>query len=245
MNGYLGGLTVVLARPQDGANVGSACRAMKTMGITRLRIVGPCPDPEQARLVAVHAVDVLERAERVDTVAEAVADCALAAGVTRREGRWRKQLRLSPEEMAEHVAAAGIRGVALVFGNEESGLSDEELEPCSLAVAIPTSPLFPSLNLSHAVQIVSYALFRRLSGAPAGRYAPVGADRVEAVTEAIMASLRDAGCFSRGFEHETRLLYRDILRRAALSQPEAERVERIFDIQRSLIAGLRSRAAGH
>lgn len=241
MDEGLSSITVVLARPQEPGNIGSACRAMKTMGITRLRIVDPAPeDLTLARVLAVHAVDVLDAAERCRTVAEAVAGYAIVAGVTRREGKWRKQLRLGPEELAEHLAARPGVTAALVFGNEESGLSDEELEPCSLAVSIPSSPLFPSLNLSHAVQIVAYALFRRLGSPPRSRYAPAPPGRVEAATDSIMDSLREAGLFRLGFEAEMRSLYRDVLARAVLSDEESRRVERCFAIQRALIAEIRA-----
>lgn len=217
---------------------------MKTMGITRLRIVEPAPkDLEMARILAVHAVDVLDAAERFRTVAEAVAGNAIVAGVTRREGKWRKQLRLEPEELALHLAGRPGATAALVFGNEESGLSDEELEPCSLAVSIPSSPLFPSLNLSHAVQIVAYALFRRLGELPPARYAPAPEGRVEGATDSIMDSLREAGLFRLGFEEEMRSLYRDILSRAVLSDEESRRVERCFGIQRALISEIRSARA--
>jgi len=244
MDDTLATTTVVLCRPQDAGNIGSACRAMKTMGITRMALVGPLPrDMHPARVLAVHALDVLEAATRHTSVIEAVRDHSLVAGVTRRQGRWRKQAMVSPEELADHVAAHSGRPVALVFGNEESGLSDEELEPCHLAVSIPSSPLFPSLNLSHAVQIVAYALFRRLKEAETARFAPVAVERIESVTDTLMASLREAGLFSQGFEEEMRRLYRDILARAALSEAEAQRVERSFAIQRALVVELRKRKA--
>jgi tRNA/rRNA methyltransferase len=245
MGDELSATTIVLCRPQDPGNIGSVCRAMKTMGITRLALVGPLPaDMRASRVLAVHAADVLDAASRHETLEEALRGHDLVAGVTRREGRWRKQVRLTPEELAERVSSLAGRRVALVFGNEESGLSDEEMKPCHLAVWIPSSPLFPSLNLSHAVQVVAYALHRRLSGVGDSRYSPVGAERIESVTDGLMASLREAGIFSQGFEAEMRLLYRDILARAALSASEADRVERSFAIQRALIVDLRRRGAG-
>lgn len=215
---------------------------MKTMGITRLAFVGPLPeDMHQARVLAVHAVDVLEAATRHASVGEAVQGHTLVAGMTRRQGRWRKQVAMTPEALADHVATHSGGPIALVFGNEESGLSDEELDPCHLVVSIPSSPLFPSLNLSHAVQIVTYSLFRRIGGTGTARYAPAGVERLESVTDAVMAGLREAGLFSQGFEDGMRRLYRDILARAALSEAEAARVERSFAIQRALIAELRKR----
>src|SRR4030042_482289 len=103
-----------------------------------------------ARVLAVHALDVLDASERFDSVPDAVRGHELVAGVTRRLGRWRKQHCVTPEELADRVASQAGSRVALVFGNEESGLSDTELESCNLAVSIPSSPLFPSTRSSRA-----------------------------------------------------------------------------------------------
>lgn len=153
-------LRIVLVGTQHPGNIGSAARAMKTMGLSRLVLVAPerFPHPDAIALAA-GAVDVLEAAVRVDTLAEAVADCRLVLGCTARSRR------IALEEL--HPRAAAMRGieaaeaggeVALVFGRERTGLENEELQLCHAAVHIPANPEYSSLNLAAAVQVLAYEL---------------------------------------------------------------------------------------
>lgn len=206
------------------------------MGLTRLSVAGEHPaDLAPARTLAVHALDLLDGMERHATLQEAVRGCALVVGVTRRKGRWRKQSWLLPEDLPPKVAACGGAEVALVFGNEESGLSDDEMRSCHDALYIPTSPLFPSLNLAQAVQIVVYVLARGLDTSGPARPPAITGEAVDRIAAVLMSVLETAGFFSRGYDSGLALLYRDILARAALSPDEAERVERSFAILRSLV----------
>jgi len=225
---------VVLVRPRSGRNLGSVCRAMKTMGITDLAVVREPPasraelDLEAARKVAVHASDLLERALFTDRLEDALRSCALVAGITRRRGRRRKYFSLMPEELAERVARNTRARTALLFGNEESGLSDEELEYCDLAVRIPSSPLFPSLNLSHAVQLVTYEIHRRMRCSSLHPYTPVNRQKLDGLVEVIVKSLTNVGFFKQVGPEEMSVFLRALLGRAQLSGREAKRVERIF-----------------
>lgn len=161
--------TVVLCRVKESGNLGSICRAMKTMGLTQL-FLADCPDYDKTlvRTMAVHAADIFENAQRYATLEEALSNFSLSAGFTRRTGARRKAARISVRDFAK--AAAGLPGIeipfaqrtqslALVFGNERNGLSDPELALCSLSVYIPSSDKFPSLNVAQAVQIACYELF--------------------------------------------------------------------------------------
>jgi len=233
-------ITVVLVNPQDARNVGATCRAMKTMGVRALRVVGaPGLDRDRAAVTAVHAADLLDEAEYLPTLPEAVRDAVLVAGVTRRRGKRRKYLSLTPEQLADRVAALGSGTVAVVFGNEASGLSDEELSVCHVAVHIPSSPQFPSLNLSHAVQVVAYQLYRRLE-APGrrGGFRPIAQEKLDILLTEALDSLQHIGFFSQGSREEMGVFLRDILARAALARREAERLAVVF----RKIAGLFTRA---
>lgn len=229
---------VVLVRPLDPKNVGSACRAMKTMGITSLDIVlDGSLDPGEARRLAHNAEDVLEGARILTDVRDSVRDAVLAVGTTRRKGRRRKYFHVSPEQMAERVAALGGGTVAVLFGNEENGLSDAELAACHLAVHIPTAPLLPSLNLSHAVQVVCYALFSALGRRGTAPYAPVEGERLDGLVGTITGSLKAIGFFSQKGPEDMGRFFHDILGRAALSEGEAQRMEAVFRKICGLCAG--------
>lgn len=153
-------LRIVLVGTQHPGNIGSAARAMKTMGFTRLVLVAPerYPHPE-AYALAAGANDVLENAIRVDTLAEAVADCRLVMGCTARSRRIALE-ELHPREAAVRgLSVAGVGGeVALVFGRERTGLENDELQLCHAAVHIPANPDYSSLNLAAAVQVLAYEL---------------------------------------------------------------------------------------
>jgi tRNA/rRNA methyltransferase len=220
---------VILVRPEGDINVGSVCRAMKTMGLGTLRLVGtPRTAFDESRIKAwsVHAFEVFDGARFCATLPEALADTVLAAGVSRRRGAWRKQVSLLPEQLPERIAAAGRGTAAIVFGNERTGLTDEEIGRCALAVNIPANDAFPSLNLSHAVQVIAYAL--RRAAIPSQRYEPVDRGRVEELAGLFTSSLYSMGYFRHRTGRNTEILIRDVLSRACLHEHEAGRLESIF-----------------
>jgi tRNA (cytidine32/uridine32-2'-O)-methyltransferase len=148
---------VVLVGTQHPGNIGSAARAMKTMGLGRLMLVAPerFPDPDAYALSA-GANDVLDRAEVHATLADALADCRLVIATTARQ-RTVPMPELSPREGAQRVIEAQAMGqVALVFGRERTGLENEELQLCHAAICIQANPDYSSLNLAAAVQVVAY-----------------------------------------------------------------------------------------
>ncbi len=153
-------LRIVLVGTQHPGNIGSAARAMKTMGFSRLVLVAPLqfPHPE-AYALAAGANDVLEAAVKVETLAEAVADCRLVLGCTARSRRIALE-ELHPRQAAERGRLAVVAGaeVALVFGRERTGLENDELQLCHAAVHIPANPEYSSLNLAAAVQVLAYEL---------------------------------------------------------------------------------------
>lgn len=150
-------IRIVLARTSHPGNVGSAARAMKTMGLESLWLVAPERYPAaEAMAMAAGADDVLERARMVPTLREAIADCGLIVGTTAR-GRHLPWRIVEPREAALEVAgAAATSEVAILFGNERTGLANDELELCHTLLTIPTGAAYTSLNLAMAVQVVAY-----------------------------------------------------------------------------------------
>jgi tRNA (cytidine32/uridine32-2'-O)-methyltransferase len=146
-------------RTSHPGNIGAAARAIRTMGFSRLVLVQPqhFPDPEATALAA-GADDVLGQAIVVPDLVSAIADCELVLGCTaRRRGVALEEL--TPRAAAGRaLAAAPIAEVAIVFGNERTGLENDELMRCHAAVHIPSDPTFSSLNLAQAVQVLAYEL---------------------------------------------------------------------------------------
>ena len=241
----LSDVIIVLSRPAEAGNVGAVCRAMKNMGLSRLRLAAPefsVNDAEMApdhvlseagfgyggneaiiRARAIHAFGIWERAETFDTLAAAVRDCALVIGTTRRRGRHRKQVSMSPAETAAFLKDRP-GPAALVFGSERTGLEDDELELCNFASHIPADELFPSLNLSHAVQIYAYELFRALAGPSAetvkGQWVPLDQEAIEALARKITDKLKTLGFYKQIGPEEQERFFRDIFSRAALTERE-------------------------
>ncbi len=232
----------VLVSPEDDGNIGSVCRAIKNMGFHNLTIVGRRQfNRERIKTLAIHAYDIFEGCRTVSTIGEALEDSVLAAGVTRRRGRRRKYVSYAPEQFSSIAAACPGGTVAVVFGNEDHGLTDEELSECDTAVHIPSDAAFPSLNLSHAVQVIAYVLKRELMSAgsagetggrsSADRLREIPIDRGETgrIVRDLMDNLEAIGFFTLTGKEEMGLFFRDILRRALLSEKEAERLRKIFD----------------
>lgn len=153
---------IVLVNPSHPGNVGGAARAMKTMAINQLVLVAPkdYPDP-RAVWRAAGARDVLDAAVVVDSLDAAIGDCDLIIGTSARERRIPWPL-VNARECADRVYAEPAQSkIALLFGREDSGLNNEELQRCHLHVHVPTSEAYSSLNLAMAVQILCYELRMR------------------------------------------------------------------------------------
>ncbi|WP_286235135.1 tRNA (cytosine(32)/uridine(32)-2'-O)-methyltransferase TrmJ [Thalassotalea sediminis] len=153
----LDSVRIVLVNTSDCRNIGSAARAMKTMGLTQLYLVDPIELPNgQAQALAAGATDVLANANVVNTLEEAVSDCGLVVGTSARS-RTLPWPMLEPRACGEKmIAETENYPVALVFGRESSGLTNEELQLCHFHVQIPANPEYSSLNLAMAVQTLSY-----------------------------------------------------------------------------------------
>src|SRR3990170_5922619 len=150
-------IRIVLCRPSHPGNIGAAARAMKTMGISDLRLVAPERYPaKEAQWMATNAGDVLDNARVHSTLEESLQDCVAAFAMSARGREW------SPQVLDVRNAAAQatqIDGpVAFVFGNEMAGLTNDEMFACQYLVHIPASKEFSSLNLAQAVQVVAYEL---------------------------------------------------------------------------------------
>jgi tRNA/rRNA methyltransferase len=156
---------VVLVRPEVAANVGAAARALRNFGLRELVLVAPQADPadREARRLSTHGEAILTAARVVPDFAAAVADCVLVAGTSARVGGlFRDQSAGWPDEvMPRLVGALGQGPVALVFGPEPSGLTNDEVSRCHFLIHIPADPEYPALNLAQSVAVCLYELRRQ------------------------------------------------------------------------------------
>ena len=156
----LANIRIVLVEPAGALNVGSIARIMKNMGLTQLVMVNPkCDrDSEEARHMAVHAVDVLENARIVDDLPTALAGCQKAIATTVRSRSV--PIQLEPPAILPWLFSPDNTPSALIFGAEERGLSNEELKYAQKFICIPANPAYPSLNLAQAVAVCAYELYQ-------------------------------------------------------------------------------------
>lgn len=159
-------IRIVLVQTFHPGNIGSAARAMKTMGLERLYLVNPVsfPDPEATQMAA-GASDLIETAKVCESLEEAVADCSLILGASARL-RDLQLPELNPRQMGQQAWQESQEAeVALVFGRERTGLHNEELIFCTHQVSIPGNPEYRILNLAQAVQLLCYEVFQAADAA--------------------------------------------------------------------------------
>ena len=158
-NELLNSIKVVLVGTTHPGNIGATARAMKNMGIVNMALVEPKEFPSDiATYRSKAAKDVLENAEVFDTLKMAISDCELVIGTSARERKVPWPI-LNPKDASQEVSRGSLNNkVAVVFGREDRGLTNEELGLCNIHVHIPTDPEYSSLNLSQAVQIMVYEI---------------------------------------------------------------------------------------
>src|SRR5215467_11828572 len=162
-----GDIRIVLVAPSHPGNIGAAARAMKNMALSDLVLVNPRQFPHaEASARASGADDVLAAARVVPSLAEALAGCGYVAATTSRDRDQYFRVIDVRAAAARIVAEARRAPAAVVFGAERTGLTNEELESAHALIRIPASGAYASLNLSMAVQLVAYELFRARAGAP-------------------------------------------------------------------------------
>lgn len=220
---------IVLSRTSHPGNIGAAARAMKTMGFARLVLVDPqCRPDAQAEAMASGAGDVLAGAQVCGTLAEALHGVTLALALTARRRDLATEPLWAREGAAELAAVAtGSAGaeIALVFGNETSGLSNEELAQCGRWAMIPANPEYSSLNLAAAVQLLCYELRLALLAVPSaptfsGGGMPATHDEVEGLLAHLEAMAVESGFLDPDNPRRLMLRMRRLFARAVLEKEE-------------------------
>jgi len=219
----LDAVSVVLVRPRFPENVGSVARAMKNTGLSHLFVVDGCsPLQMNAYKLASGAEEILERAEEVSNLREAVSEMGVVVGMTSRGGKERAPL-LTPEEVAkELISLSQDNSIGLVFGSEKEGLTNEELSLCHRYVQIPASESFSSLNLAQAVMILGYELFKSRGAIPDRQVVLARSDQVEEMYEQLEKMLLAVGFLDPNNPKHIMKTIRRLFGRSGIEQREVQ-----------------------
>jgi tRNA/rRNA methyltransferase len=215
-------LRIVLVRPRGSGNIGSVARAMKNLGAGELAIVGKARTRSfWARAMAVHGRDILADARSYPTIREAIGDCTLVVGTTSRGGLYRKHNQ-TPRDLAPEIAAATRTGkVALVFGPEDHGLSNRDLEHCQLLITIPTHPDYQSLNVAQAAVICLYEIYIASATTTAkSNIERAAAEDIERLFDRMRRTFLKIGFLDSENPEHMLLAFRRILGRAGLEEKD-------------------------
>ena len=232
----LANIIMILVEPQSGDNVGAAVRALRNMGLSRLRLVRPAAFDWRRLPVAAHrSEELVAGIEVYDDLAAAVADAVYVVGATARS-RGALRPTLTPRQAgpaAIERAAAGA--VAFLFGREDFGLPNTALDLCHALLTIPTAPDYPSLNLAQAVLLVAYELRMAAAdaapGQDAGQPAPASGRETDAMFEALAEAMRVSDFLIPARADATLRAFRALLLRA---EPTAEEAARVTALARAI-----------
>jgi tRNA (cytidine32/uridine32-2'-O)-methyltransferase len=218
-------IRIVLVNTSHTGNIGSVARAMKTMGFFDLVLVDPVhPIDSHASALAAGATDILGTEKTVSTLAEAISDCHLSIATSARS-RTLSWPMLDPRECGSKVVSEGrVHKVALVFGRENSGLTNEELQQCQFHVHIPANPDYSSLNLAMAVQTLCYEI--RMQYLECGEHADIpseveypNAQQLEGFYQHLEQTLSDVGFIIKAHPGQVMTKLRRLYNRA---RPESQ-----------------------
>ncbi len=230
----LANLRVVLVAPRNPLNIGAVARVMSNFGFSRLRVVNPYEVAFREAKSAVGAVELLRQAEEFTSLADAVSDCALVVGTTAIGNRQALHPVHAVVPAAAKIRKALAAGpLAVLFGSEKWGLSNESLSHCHQLLHIPTRPEHRSMNLGHAVAVCLYEIARtnsvlrtRSSGAShsgaANKLSPASSEAAERLTQTLLRSLRISGYVNLHADHLAEEKLRRLIRRLKLNSADSE-----------------------
>lgn len=218
--------TVILVEPQGPLNIGSVCRTMQNFGCEDLRLVNPEVDHlgEAARLMAVKAGHILDKTRVFPDLNNAVADLNLLFGTTRRFGKRYRETFMTPDQAADRIVSAHSDcRCGLIFGREDKGLSNEELDRCHHFISIPTSNELASLNLAQAVNICLYEIHCSSltePDMPTAEWLPAPAEELEIMLQHMRSSLLSLGFLDENNPDHILHAFRRIFGRTELNSRE-------------------------
>ena len=231
---YFSRIHIVLVEPKVPGNIGAVARAMTTMGLSRLVLINPVEfrQEAEARWMAHGAGEILDNARVVPTLDDGVKDLALVVGTTNRtRGIWLNPIQPIDQACAELTAVARNQPAGILFGREDRGLLNDELQRCNAIARIPAAMTYPSLNLAQSVMVCAYELFRTGGEAPpVSEVSLAGNSEVERVTHRVHETLLRLGFTSLPSEETFLRSIRRVLRRSLrLEQRDVAVLHKVCD----------------
>jgi tRNA/rRNA methyltransferase len=219
-------LSVILVEPKGPENIGAVARAMMNTGFRSLHLINPQCDPlsEKSLQYAIHAAPILQSAEISPSLTQIRSRYSQLIAITRRTGSWRLK-DLTPAGLPEYLASYPGGNIGLVFGREANGLTTDEIFLCDLICSIPSAENFPSLNLSHAVMVILYEIFKSESG-PAEETA--SQEEIDGMISQIYQTLEKADFFKSARPEIIKSYIRKILLRARPGSKDTGIIRNIF-----------------
>lgn len=202
---------VVLVEPKEPGNIGSVVRAMKNMGISHLRLVNPpqgYKDDTEQKKFGYRAQEITQKSRKFTNLTDALKDISTAFLATTKKGKWKRDF-LLPEQAAEMIGQrAHKEKIAVIFGREESGVTIDESQMANYFIHIPMAGAYPSLNLSQAVLVVLYEIFKKIGEAPTLTYPKTAAkkeferlyDNIWQLMKSLLIREPDKGLFHRSLK---------------------------------------------
>ncbi len=223
-------ISVVLVEPQSAGNIGSVARAMENTGFSNLCLINPVDyKNNEAYSMACNACGTLLKADVFGNIRDAIKDSGLVVGTTRRKGRSRYPILNLYEAIPNILTAAKKNKVSILFGREDKGLKNDEIELCDLLIEISTHKNYPSLNLSHAVFLVCYELFK--AEIPSGQSIKLAPwEEMEGMYMHMEKTLKQLGYGEKGGTHLLKTIMKSFKRlfgRTGLMQKEVNMVRGI------------------
>ncbi len=213
----------VLVRPQYAGNAGAAARALKNTGFKKMVLVNPAFQKDDLDVVrfAVGARPLVEKAPVFENIEDALKPYKLILGTSRRKGAYRKNL-LELKDLVPFLSKTPVKGkIAILFGHEASGLSNEEFKHCQHLIYIPANPRFESFNLGQAVLLIAYELFRATWKAPPPEKEIYPThEQLEGLYQHLTEAFLEIGFVKNENPHHMPRIFRNIFNRARLTEPE-------------------------
>ena len=220
---------VVFVEPESPGNIGFLARTMKNFGLTNLVLINPCKMENESYYKAMHARDVVSNSETYCSLKEFLKSKEIdsAIGTTGNAGGSYNVARIavSPEQLADTINYNG--NMALIFGREGNGLSNEEISLCDVIVSIPTHDYYPILNITHAAAIIFYEMFKREKSYPVDRIESASAAEKESLINCMDEIILKLG-YPRHKSKNASLVFRRIIGRAFISEREAHTLKGTF-----------------